>query len=590
LDWWAVISSAEVLGRCSGGSPGSGELSRKHRFVGQQTINTLTIRNFIIVLSAAPSPLAIMTNWFSIGALLIVFVFTLVLVLFYASKRTPYYVYMSVFIGWFLAFSIIAILPYDVYLAIQPSSPTTDDARRSLWLVWEVLYWTVQILCWCVLPVIQEYEMGGEFRFGPRLRWAVFRHVRVFIAAGAVGVALVIYLSIETDLSISQLPAILVALSNTWGLFLTMVLLGYGLVTVPRELWADGDLAKELGYLQYKATVLHEEVNEAQFQLNEVVKVANAAQYRNSTDKDTTHCVAIIIEKCPMDLLEHHKAMGTHNSRDAAETLGDMRESRLIALHTELKTALNDYHRSQCQWDRLKEAAFALEDILNCKYSPEKRIFSPLWTRSGCSSRAGEVLEWAWLTRVKPCLSRLLAIVCVVCSGLVVLGEATLFLDKPIGLVPLLFRFDLGNFQTQLLCAIPLLYILFCADYALFKLKLAGFYGLYGHNQTDPSNLAWNAYFLARISAPLCYNFLLFIKVRGTMFCAVMGVIDLVPVLGESFTHFFPLALVGLCAMNLFNLYSKLMSLVGLSQFKFVNIFDPDKVSEGANLLAAGKR
>ena len=528
-----------------------------------------------------------MPNWFSISAVFAVLVFTVVLMLFYASKRTPYYVYVSVFVGWFLAFSIVAILPYDVYLSLKPSSDSVSDSKHSLWVVWELLYWSVQIICWCVLPVIQEYEMGGEFRFGPRLRWAIFRHVRVFLAAGVVGIALIVYLSIEDDLSLTQLPAILVALSNTWGLFLTMVLLGYGLVTVPRELWADGDLAKELKYLQYKATVLHEDVTEAQFQLNEVVKVANAANFRNSTDKDTAHCVSIIIEKCPLDLLEHHKAMGTHNSRDAAETLGDMSESRLIALHTELKTALNDYHRSQCQWERLKETAFALEDILNCQSSPDRRICSPLWSPPHFPLLSH--LQWFWFTRLKPFLSRLFSLFFLVISLLVVLGEATLFIDKPISLIPLMFRFDVGNFQTQLLCAIPLLYILFCADYALFKLKLAGFYGLYGHNQTDPSNLAWNAYFLARISAPLCYNFLLFIKVKGTMFCTVMGVIDLVPVLGENFTLYFPLTLVLFCAMNLFNVYSKLMSWVGLSQFKFVEIFDEGKVGEGANLLASGE-
>jgi hypothetical protein len=62
----------------------------------------------------------------------------------------------------------------------------------------------------------------------------------------------------------------------------------------------------------------------------------------------------------------------------------------------------------------------------------------------------------------------------------------------------------------------PIVFLAGSAYYALFSLKLNGFYGLYGHNNTDPSNLAWSAYFLARMSAPLSYNFLLLIKVEGT--------------------------------------------------------------------------
>ena len=529
-----------------------------------------------------------MTNWFSIGSLLEVFVFTLVLLCYYAAKHTPCYVLVFVFIGWSLAFGIIAILPYDVYLAIE--SPQDPSSQTHMWFVWESLYWAVQILCWCILPVIQEYEMAGEFSFGPRIRMAIFRHVRVFIAAGAVGVALVVYLSIEGTLSPSQLPAILVALSNTWGLFLTLVLLGYGLIAVPRELWAGGDLSQELRYLQFKAAVLHEEVNETQFQLNEVVKVANAAQVRCPADPIVSGHVSVIVEKCPLDLLEHHKTMQTHNTRDASEALGDMSEKRLINLHMELKTALGDYHRSRCQWDTLKTTAFQLEDVINNKYNPERRILSPLWPgRGGRCGRLLEVSEWYWHTRVKPSLSRCMAVLCWGLSLLVVLGESTLFLDQPVGLLPLLFQTDHGNTATQALCAVPLVYILTCADFALFKLKLTGFYGLYGHNQTDPSNLAWSAYFLARISAPLCYNFLLFIKVKGTMFCEVMGVIDLVPVLGQNFTLYFPLVLIVFCAMNLFKVYSKLMGLVGLSQFNFVSIFEEGRVEEGANLIAGGK-
>lgn len=55
-------------------------------------------------------------NWFTVSCLILVFFFTIYLIYSYAMKKTPVYVYFFVFIGWFLAFAIVALLPYDIYL------------------------------------------------------------------------------------------------------------------------------------------------------------------------------------------------------------------------------------------------------------------------------------------------------------------------------------------------------------------------------------------------------------------------------------------------------------------------------------------
>jgi hypothetical protein len=100
-----------------------------------------------------------------------------------------------------------------------------------------------------ILPIIQEFEMAGEFTFRAKLKTAIYRHVRVFIALGAIGSVLLIYLIIRGTLKINHLPALAMALSNCWGLFLIISLLGYGLVAIPRILWYKGDVEKWLFYL-----------------------------------------------------------------------------------------------------------------------------------------------------------------------------------------------------------------------------------------------------------------------------------------------------------------------------------------------------
>lgn len=232
------------------------------------------------------------------------------------------------------------------------------------------------------------------------------------------------------------------------------------------------------------------------------------------------------------------------------------------------------------------EQALALEDVLASINSPDKKVDSPLWVkRSGRFANGVDTAEWYWLTSLRPLACRVLSIVCFVLSGLVVLGELTLFIDVPVGVFPLMFYDEHGPVGTQLLCILPLGYMLLCTHSSLFYLKFQGFYGLYPHNMTDPSNLAWSASFLAKLTAPLCYNFLKFIKVTGTQFYAVMGVVNLMPVLGEDFVVFFPSLLILFVALNYFNVFGKLMKALGMSQLSFTDNYNDDKILEGKSLL-----
>jgi hypothetical protein len=57
----------------------------------------------------------------------------------------------------------------------------------------------------------------------------------VLCAAGAVG--LIIIVVVERGLKLTDLAALGMALSNTFGLSVGILLMGYGLVEIPRGLW-----------------------------------------------------------------------------------------------------------------------------------------------------------------------------------------------------------------------------------------------------------------------------------------------------------------------------------------------------------------
>lgn len=59
--------------------------------------------------------------------------------------------------------------------------------------------------------------------------------------------------------------------------------------------------------------------------------------------------------------------------------------------------------------------------------------------------------------------------------------------------------------------------------------------------------------------------------------------------LAYSFTQYFPLLLVILIICNLFDVYGKILSKLGLSKFKFSEDSSMDRVEEGKKLLNKGK-
>ena len=65
-----------------------------------------------------------------------------------------------------------------------------------------------------------------------------------------------------------------------------------------------------------------------------------------------------------------------------------------------------------------------------------------------------------------------------------------------------------------------------------------------------------------------------------------MGQLNLVPLFGTNFPRFFPIILIILCLLTLFDVYSRLLSSLGLKQFKFSTKFSDEAIFEGKKLLA----
>ena len=381
----------------------------------------------------------------------------------------------------------------------------------------------------------------------------------------------------------------LVALSNIWGLLLIIIFLSYGVIEIPRLLWRRANLARNVKYREFKTAVIHDRIYEASAKLENSVRLIHAAHRTVPNSSPLRGCVDTLIGKCPTNLLETQSALKTHEDPSTISALGKVNMKRLVGLHHELKFALAAVRTFQCEWERHLDQTFYLQDVQTAQEAGSWLIDSELRPRSKCfCARFFYSFEYCWKAHLVQWFYLLLSILTAFASLLLVIGEASLFVDSPVTGLPLLFQNSYGFVGTQILCLIPLLYVILCTEIGFFNIKFSVTKSLF-RRQSEPASLVWTTAFLARLITPLCFNFLYLIKLEKTQYSSVMGVLNLVPALGTEFSMYFPLLIVPFCLANYLKLYSRLLSLIRLQQFTFTDKFEESKALEGVELLLQGE-
>lgn len=108
-------------------------------------------------------------------------------------------------------------------------------------------------MCWFILPFGQEYEDSGEFTFSKKIKDSLIMN-GILIGILCVGaLIIVIYIVFSASFTISQLPTIFATLVNVFGLTLVSVLLGYGLISFPKQCFLKRDYKKLVNHCHRQA-------------------------------------------------------------------------------------------------------------------------------------------------------------------------------------------------------------------------------------------------------------------------------------------------------------------------------------------------
>ena len=522
--------------------------------------------------------------------------------------------------SWLVSLSVVALVPLDVYTTLVGFGNI-----HAITILWKLSYWSTQVLTWALIPIVQGYVLSGSFTVTGRMRSALRRLWRFWLVVGCLAIAGVLIAAAWGKLHLSTLPQLIVLLSNTYGLVAVVVLLGYGLVEVPRVLWRRSFPESRLTWHLHRLGRAAARLEEASKELERcmaVVLITTQSVPRADGDlrRKAEGLLTYFDTKSPVPVA----ALATSKSVDV-ESLEERdleyatNAAGLAKLRGRVKLAIAEFVGSKGDYVSFLRKAMELDAV--CK-SRQLQVYTDPGFRSssggstGTSTSSSSIaaakewmrnMEWRYKCVGRPYVQRLLAFLLGLTSATIVWCEATIGSGRHPDLSPFsLLIHDPqvldSSWGVQALVALPLAYSCAAAYFSLFKLGSLGAYHMVP-KATWSWSLLLNGSLLARFAAPLAYNYLHVIRMAGTqkggrtmVFVNLMAMED-VPLLGTGFNTWFPLVMVvyvlilvtdvcGACAARLCS--SSLVKMLLPAKMRIHGERpDQESVARGRGLMAA---
>ncbi|KAJ3298081.1 LMBR1 domain-containing protein 2 [Borealophlyctis nickersoniae] len=485
--------------------------------------------------------------YFGVAAILTVLSVVVALLLDYFGnrKKAAWYVQITAFVAWVFPFFIMFILPLDM---------------ASSWI------------------------RSGEFSPGRKLYYALKENLIYYGVLGVVGLVFLIYALAWVKIAKEDLLAIAMAAANAWGLLLITVMLGYGLVEIPRGLWYTANAQWCFRYLEFQAPQVKEAVVDAEADLYEVAREIALAAKKVDFDDPLRPFVDKLMEKCPLALEERN----LHDDDDIPPTVtGDY----LRSLHARIVRAVKVSERTQAQYQFLLQKAYLYQDIISNYQNVERKFKSiTLNVPEDRFKKYKLAAYWWWYVWIRPMGMRGLSIILLVASLAVVWSESTFQVESVTLSVPrLLLQSPYISYATLEIVSMSfIVYMCTCAYSTLFNIKVFDIYQMVPEHHTDEGSLLFVGNYLCKLTFPLCYNFLNMLSdEENSVFVQYQGrAASLTPLLGEGYNKWLPVMILVFSIITALNLHGKLLRLFKLKSYFYENISPHgEDIEEGRNII-----
>lgn len=449
-------------------------------------------------------------------------------------------------LAWFLSLASLVAINLDIYQTLRQPQPQPQTELLGLW---RFFYWGSFFLGYIVFVVLGEREPHD--RSSPLQLWVRFyrRRLRLFVCGGAAALLATLYLLWRGVLVLGSLDALPKLLTNTFGLLLIVLILGYSLPELPRKLWRRANPAEELSAALTKLALQKRALREREYGLEHALTTL-AGRFGRAGDARGLALLRETARALPCGW--------------AAAAVGDAEGRAADDPHVQLEETLDEaqeYARREQKLQRRARHARRLLDHLNAPPG-RPRAFYLLWLR--------------------PLFFRALFALSSLLSLLILLLITANFLDAPRGVLLRLLR-DCPSPLFFLALNGYLGYFGLLIVFGLARLKFQRFRGLTARG-TDAQSLLHVTRHTLRMAIPLVVNLLQVLQLEDTQFSAVMGRPHFLPLMGDQLLRLFPALLLLLLLARLTDAYARGMRLLGLAEGCAAGAGGEELLREGAEL------
>ncbi|KAK1788308.1 hypothetical protein P4O66_016748 [Electrophorus voltai] len=518
-------------------------------------------------------------------------------------------------LAWYLCFLIVFILPLDVSTTIYKQCIIDHEEHAPSPSVGPRIFnqttgnMSVSPTIRLLLPFMQSYARSGGFSITGKIKTALIENAIYYGTYLFIFGSLLIYVAVHPQWHLSwyELQTIGITAANTWGLFLLVLLMGYGLVEIPCSYWEASSQGHLLIKTYFKAAKLMAEKADAEENLEDVMEEVRKANESIKYNHPFRKYIDTILRKCP---IEYQEKMG--RNMDDYEDFDDKQntypsERSLEKLHKQVIYAVQRNNRTRVQWQILLDQAFHLEDVAKNETSLSHQFVHsfPTTEPAGWVNRYvyTPTVEWYWECLLKQWFYRVLAVLLSLFSVAVVWSECTFFSTRPVLSLFAVFiqlaERDYNYLYIEMACFITIFFLCTCVYSTVFRIRVFNYYYLASHHQTDAYSLQFSGMLFCRLTPPLCLNFLGLIHMdsaishqakQQTAYTSIMGSMRVLSFIANGFYIYYPMLIVILCIATYFSLGTRCLNLLGFQQFMGDNELTSDLIDEGRELLRRERR
>lgn len=470
---------------------------------------------------------------------------------------------------WFLTFLGIFIIPLDIYYSCFHKD--SEDSTYTLSLIrylWQIIYWTVYILSWCIIPILQEYEAAGDFTFFNKLKRSLKRNAFFYLVLILIGSIFIAYLLFEERFTFNHLLSFLVSTSNSWGILLSIFLLGYGLVAFPKTLFINSEIAIKQKRLEWYAKETKDELDNKKEELSILITKLNNLKTTSKSKPSSYSSDSISYIELQNKVWSKQEDI----EKEIKKLINDLNYEDLVDINRDIKLFKHEILRSSCE---LEETYYEWDE-------------NNLLLSSLTFSDSGKflIIKQVIMFHLKTWLLRLLALQAIVMSLAIIISEITLYTKINFSVFGTFIDSTDSLFLMHILTIIPLVFLFIACLFGLFNLRISGLYGMYSNNHTDSTSLLFISGFMCRIGIPLCINFVQILKLKNkTVLEEIVGSTELDPFFGSHFYYIYPTVLLLVLIFTTLNIYHYILKKFGISSYNFKSTFSEEKTSDGEVIL-----